>query len=85
MRYKVQGCIIPDTPQEDELIEPFSVWLDAGSHLESAAMFILEYPKVNSARIWVVDEDYTMFVCPLEHAKLRADYIVGLRTYDKKT
>ena len=80
MKYKVQGCIIPDVdPYTTVMIEPLSKWYDAETHLDAAGMFILEYPAVNCNTILVVDENYGLGSYPLDAAKFNADYQCGLR------
>lgn len=88
MKYKVEGCIIPDVDPCDKhwptingtvIVEPFSKWYDAENHLDAAGMFILEYPDVNCLTILVVDEDYNLGSYPLDHVKVNADYQCGLR------
>ena len=61
MKYKVEGCIIPDVdPQTAVIVEPFSKWYDAENHFDAAGMFILEHPEVNCLVILVVGEDYSL-------------------------
>ena len=81
MKYKVEGCIVPNDaePQEPVIVEPFSKWYDAETHLDAAGMFVLDYPEVNCSDIWVVSEDYQMGMYPLENVKWKADYLCGLR------
>ena len=82
INYKVEGYIIPD----DKMIgthvvqhESFSKWYVADSHLDAAAMFILDHPTVNGKVIHVVDEDYNLGNYPLDAVKCKADYLCGLR------
>jgi len=82
MRYKVQVNIMPDSSDGFAFIKPLSEWVDADSHLEAAALFILDNPDVSCPVVWVVDEDYQMGTYPLDHVKLRADFIVGLRAFE---
>ena len=84
MKHKVQGCIIPSSDNHVVVVEPFSRWYDADNHLDAAGMFILEYPEVNCKDILVVDESYNLGSYPLDHAKMSADYIVGLRHYSQQ-
>ena len=80
MRYKVEGCIIPDVdPFTAVMVESFSKWYVADNHLDAASMFILEYPAVNCLTILVVDEDYSLGSYPLDSVKVNADYQCGLR------
>ena len=95
MKYKVEGCIVPelqDAPEGMETktvtvtdvsqltcISPFSKWYVANNHLDAASMFILDYPEVNCKTILVVGEDYSLGDYPLDSVKLNADYICGLR------
>ena len=80
MKYKVEGCIIPDAnPQQTVIAKPISKWYEAESHFEAAAMFILENPKVNDKTILVVGEDYSLGSYPLDNVKWKADYLCGLR------
>ena len=80
MKYKVEGCIIPDVdPYTAVIVAPFSKWYDAENHLDAAGLFILEYPEVNCATLLVVDEDYNLGSYPLDHVKVNADYHCGLR------
>ena len=85
MRYKVQVNIVPDnavSKGEFVHIAPLSEWVDADSHLEAAALFILDNPDVSCSTVWVVDEDYQMGTYPLDHVKLRADFVVGTRWFE---
>ena len=79
IRYKVQGFIRTEKVAGMVLVEPVSQWFNAGSHLDAAGMFALEHPEVNCETVLVVGEDYSLGSYPLEHAKMSADYIVGLR------
>lgn len=79
MRYKVQGCAIPKNDGEPVIVQPFSKWYEADNHLDAAGMFILEHPEVNCETVLVVDENYELGSYPLEHCKISADYLCGLR------
>ena len=80
---KIEGCVIPDVdPYTAVIVEPFSKWYVAESHLDAAGMFILDNPEVNCLTILVVGEDYSLGSYPLEHVKIKADYLCGLR-WDK--
>ena len=80
MKYKVEGCIVPDVdPCTAVIVEPISKWYDASTHLDAAGLFMLDHPNVNCKVILVVDEDYNLGSYPLEHAEVSADYHCGLR------
>ena len=99
MKYKVEGCIVPeltDAPEGMEyktvvatdasqltFVSTFSKWYVADNHLDAASMFILDYPEVNCATILVVGKDYSLGQYPLDGVKLNADYICGLRWEDE--
>ena len=82
MKYKVEGCIIPDDKMVGTHVvqlEVVSKWYTAADHFEAAAMFILDHPNVNCKDINVVDEDYNLGCYPLATVKWKADYLCGLR------
>jgi len=86
MKYKADGCVVPDDDpirKESYLVRvrPITKWYEAESHFEAAAMLILDYPEINCSDIWVVDELYQMGLYPLEQVKWKADYLCGLRWY----
>ncbi len=81
MEYKVTGTIAPNHVGEFHLQDcNLCEWIEADSHLDAAALFVLKHPAVNTSPILVVDKDYNMGNYPLEDVKLNADYIVGLRS-----
>lgn len=80
MRFKAQGLVAPNVVGEFQLQDcKLYEWTEADSHLEAAAMFILNHPEVNCEPILVVDEEYNMGCYPLEAVKIQADFLVGLR------
>ena len=80
MAYKVTGLVAPNVVGEFHLRDcSLCEWIEADSHLEAAALFILKNSEVNTSPILVVDEDYNMGSYPLENVKRQADYMVGLR------
>ena len=82
MRYRVQGLVAPIAGGVLHVsTEPFYEWYqEAESHLDAAGKFILDHPEVNQSPLLVCDEDYVMGNYPLEQARLKADYLVGLRS-----
>ena len=79
MKYKVEGCIVPELTDTPDQVRSQTAWYVADNHLDAASMFILEYPEVNCQTILVVDEKYNLGSYSLDSVKIAADYQVGLR------
>ena len=78
--YRVVGMVAPNVVGEFHLQDcNLGEWIEADSHLEAAALFILEHPEVNCEPVLVVDKEYNTGCYPLEAVKIQADFLVGLR------